>query len=584
VNSIVLALLLAVAAECSGDNPSIPPLAGNHAATVCEVNREPATDVPQAVEQNGVAQHNNPPSEASREACPPGGASPVPASQQAPSEIRTIPSRWRSFDPSGQQPEYTFRIYDPYHQNILKADFPVAGNWFLELNALNTFVYKSRRNLDFSNVFADQIRLGNLEFVRHNHFRNENLIFGLEWRRFDDVFFPSDFRIRLNGVFDYRADLNAFLRHANTEPFLFDAFVDVKLFDFGGEEDGHDNFDLMFLRGGIQGFRSDFHGLIFNDAGLGGRIFGELKKNRLRYDFLWLKLFQKDPATGFISFSRPSAHNVAIGRFTWEDFLVLGWNSEWSLHYNRERRKISGGPLEQQHDTFYWGTTFNGRLGRMDFNPAFYAVHGHADQVVAGVPVEHSVAAFMFLLDVRYPLDYWKFRAGYLFASGDGDPTDLRDTGFDAISDGVVLFGGPLSYWTGENIRFGRGDFVRGNSVFPSLRGANDPANYINPGIQILNAGVDVTLSPRLEFSGNFTYLRFVKTGAYTNRVVISDRSAGFEENFFLRIKPFLREANQNVLFDLGFSVLHAQQGLKSAFQTTQGTVYSSFLALRLVY
>lgn len=508
----------------------------------------------------------------------------APPAAPTQNEIRTVPSRWRSFDPSGQQPEYTFRIYDPYHQNILKADFPLVGNWFLELNALNTFVYKSRRNLDFSNVFADQISLGNLEFHPHNHFRNENLIFGLELRRFDDTFFPSDFRIRLNGVFDYRADLNAFLRNSNTEPFLFDAFVDVKLHDFGGDEDGRDNFDLLFLRGGVQGFRSDFHGLIFNDVGLGGRLFGELQRNRLRYDFLWLKLFQKDPATGFISFSRPSAHNVAIGRLTWEDFLVLGWNSEWSFHYNRERRKIGGGPLEQQHDTFYWGATFNGRLGRVEFNPALYAVHGSADQVVGGAPVEHSVAALLFLLDVRYPLDYWKFRAGYLFASGDGDPADLRDTGFDAISDGVVLFGGPLSYWTGENIRFGRGDFVRANSVFPSLRGANDPANYINPGIQILNVGADVVLSPRLEFSGNFNYLRFVKLGAYTNRVVISNRSAGFEENFFLRIKPFLREANQNVLLDVGFSVLHAQQGLQSAFQTTQGTVYSSFLALRLVY
>ncbi|MCL6480243.1 MAG: hypothetical protein K6U02_00815 [Firmicutes bacterium] len=511
-------------------------------------------------------------------------AAAAPSATPAQSEIRTVPSRWRSFDPSGQNPEYIFRIYDPYHQNLLKADFPLAGNWFLELNALNTFVYKARRNLDFSNVFADQISLGNLEFHSHNHFRNENLIFGLELRRFDDTFFPSDFRIRLNGVFDYRADLNAFLRTSNVEPFLFDAFVDVKLHDFGGDEDGRDNFDLLFLRGGFQGFRSDFHGLVFNDVGLGGRLFGEFQRNRFRYDFLWLKLFQKDPATGFLSFSRPSAHQVAIGRFTWEDFLVLGWNSEWSVHYNRERRKIGGGPLEQQHDTFYWGATFNGQLGRVEFNPAFYAVHGNADQVVGGVPVEHSVAAFLVLLDVRYPFDYWKFRAGYLFASGDGNPADRRDTGFDAISDSIVLFGGPLSYWTGENIRFGRGDFVRANSVFPSLRGANEPANYINPGIQILNVGLDVVLSPRLEFSGNVNYLRFVSRGAYTNRVVIRDLSAGLEENFFLRIKPFLREVNQNVLLDVGFSVLHAQPGLQSAFQTTRGTVYSNFLALRLVY
>ena len=84
---------------------------------------------------------------------------------------------------------------------------------------------------------------------------------------------------------------------------VFDAFVDVRLFD-----SGHDNFDLTFLRAGIQAFQSDFHGLIFNDEGLGGRIFGEFKKNRIRYDIVGLKLFQKNAVSGFIDFSKPSRH------------------------------------------------------------------------------------------------------------------------------------------------------------------------------------------------------------------------------------------------------------------------------------
>lgn len=515
----------------------------------------------------------------------PGTARPDDSPQsEVAAEIQAVPSRWRSYDWQGR-PEYSFRIYDPYHQNILKADFPLAGNWFLELNALNTFVYKSRRNLDFSSVFADQIAAGTLVFVRHNQFVAENVLFGAEVRRFDDAFVPSDFRFRINGVADFKHDITAFNSGSNGDAHLVDAFVDLRLADFGGSNDGHDNFDLLFLRGGLQAFRSDFHGLLFNDAGLGGRLFGELKRNRLRYDFAWLKLFQKDAVTGFIDFARPSSHQVAIARVTWED-LVPGWNSEWTFHYNRERRKVSGAAFRANTDTYYLGAAFNGHLGRLTFNPAAYFVFGTADQVVAEpVPAktEHDVAAWMVLLDAQYKLDFWNIRAGYLFASGDGNPADTKDRGFDAISDGLTLFGGPLSYWVGENIKFGRGDFVRANSLLPSLRGVNDPAHHIHPGLHAFNAGVDLALSPRMELSVNVNLLRFAATGSYTNRIVIGHHGAAVEENVFFRLKPFLREANQNVIFDLGFSLLHPLQGLKDAFQRG-GAVYSTFLALRLVY
>lgn len=497
-------------------------------------------------------------------------------------EIRTVASRWRSYTPDGR-PEYNFRLWDPYHQNILKADFPVAGNWFVEATAFNNFVFKSRRNLDFSNVFADQIGAGTLTFVRHNNFVNENILFGAELRRFEDVFFPSDFRIRVNGVADYKSDINAFNAGSHRRAHLFDAFVDVKLADFGGGVDTRSNFDLLFLRGGLQAFRSDFHGLIFNDAGLGGRLFGEAKRNRLRYDFAWFKLFRKDAISGFTDFTQPSAQQVGIVRVTWEDFLRPGWNSEWSFHYNRDRRKIAGSSETARTDTFYLGAAFNGVFGRSQFNPAAYVVFGHADQIVGGAPERHSVAALTALADWRFPLDYWTFRAGYLFASGDSNPADTRDTGFDSISDGVALFGGPLSYWVGENIRFGRGDFVRANSAFPSLRGANGPVNHLNPGLHLVNAGVDVVLSPRFELAGNWNLVAFASSGAYTNRVTVTERMAGLEENVFLRIKPFLREANQNVILDLGFSALHPRAGIKRTFQTS-GNVFTTFVAFRLVY
>src|SRR5712692_797540 len=504
--------------------------------------------------------------------------------EQAGAEIKRVATRWRTYDLQGH-PEYTFHIYDPYHQNILKADYPLQGNWFLELNAFNNLVYKSRRNLDFSAVFADQITAGTLKFVKHNQFFNENILFGVQLQHNDDTFVPSNFKFRVNGVTDYKNDINAFNSGSNTASHLFDAFVDVQIADFGERVDGHSNFDLLFVRGGLQGFKSEFHGLIFNDVGLGGRLFGELKKNRLRYDFAYFKLFAKDPVSGFIDFSVPSRHQVAIGRFTWDD-LVRGWNSEWTFHYNRDHRFAAGSggaTLPVNLDTYYTGATFSGHLGRFTFNPAVHAVFGHADAVQGASVVRHSVAAWTALVDWQYKLDFWNFRLGYLYASGDGNPSDTHDTGFDAISDGVQLFGGPLSYWVGENIKFGKGDFVRANSLFPSFRGVNGAANHINPGLHAFNAGVDMTLSPRFDFAANLNVLAFAATGAYTNRVVIGHKPAGVEENVFLRWKPFLREANQNVIFDAGFSVLQPQQGLRDAFQSDR-VVFSTFLAFRLVY
>lgn len=589
---MLLVLVLALSLDTANPPPE-PSLCSPSDAAAClaspsNLQKKAETQNERQVPENPPQSQNNGP--ASTQPQPPAEGNSAAAAQAAAptppsSEIKPVATRWRTFDLQGH-PEYTFRVYDPYHQSILKADYPLSGKWFLELNAFNNLTYKSRRNLDFSTVFADQITAGTLTFVPHNQFLNENILFGAQIQRNDDTFVPSNFKFRVNGVTDYKRGINAFNNGSNTSSHLFDAFVDVQLFDFGPRVDAHSNFDLMFLRGGLQGFKSEFHGLIFNDVGLGGRVFGELKRNRLRYDFAYFKLFQKNPVSGFIDFSVPSRHQVIISRFSWDD-LVPGWNSEWTFHYNRDHRTAvptgGGSALPVNLDTVYGGATFNGHIGRFTFNPAVFGVFGHADALRTTTVVRHSVAAWTALLDWQFKLDSWNFRLGYLYASGDGNPSDTRDTGFDAISDAVQFFGGPISYWTGENIKFGKGDFVRANSLFPSLRGVNGAANYMNPGLHAFNAGVDIAISPRLDFSANVNVLAFVATGSYTNRVAIAHKLAGVEENVFLRWKPFLRESNQNVIVDTGFSVLQPLQGLRDAFGNGR-TVFSTFLAFRLVY
>jgi hypothetical protein len=173
--------------------------------------------------------------------------------------VKGVKGRWGTFNLAGH-PEYTFNPFDPYHQNTLKADYPTAGDWFIQVNALNTDIHKSRSNLDFSKVFPGHT------FNSHSNFFNENVFYGLELRHHADVFVPSNFKLHLDGVFDHKQDVNAVNSGDFNNSHVFDAFVDIHLFDAG-----HDNFDLTFLRAGIFAFQSDFHGLIFNDEGLGGR-------------------------------------------------------------------------------------------------------------------------------------------------------------------------------------------------------------------------------------------------------------------------------------------------------------------------
>jgi hypothetical protein len=562
--------------------------AGDDPATVAQAatpsqsqSSPPSADKPAtpAAQQPATPAPSSETPAASPAAAPAAAAPAAPAADAKPPDeivpVKKVRGRWGTFDLAGH-PEYTFNPFDPYHQNTLKADYPMAGDWFIQVNALNTDIYKSRSNLDFRNVFPGQT------FNSHNNFFNENVFYGLELRHHADVFVPSNFKLHLDGVFDHKQDANAVNSGDFNNSHVFDAFVDIHLFDAG-----QDNFDLTFLRAGIQAFQSDFHGLIFNDEGLGGRIFGEFLKNRLRYDVVYLKLFQKDAVSGFIDFSKPSRHQVGIARFTWEDFLVKGWNSEWSVHFNYDPRDIKATGHIAGLNTVYFGNTMNGHLGRWIFNPAVYGVAGKADHVVAGAPVRHDVAAWMGLVDLEYPLDYVKFRLGYSYVSGDGHPNDTKDTGFDSISDAVQLFGGPISYFVGEDIKFGAGDLVRANSFYPSLRAGNAPANYINPGLQLMNAGMDVTFSPRVQMALNANYTRFNNTGSFPTATAVNanilHKDGGIEGNAFIRIKPFLHQINQNVVLDLGVSALHPLQGLQDMFQTDK-TVYSTFVALRLVY
>jgi hypothetical protein len=110
------------------------------------------------------------------------------------------------------------------------------------------------------------------------------------------------------------------------------------------------------------------------------------------------------------------------------------------------------------------------------------------------------------------------FRGSFLFASGDDDPFDDRESGFDAIFENPIFAGADTSYWIRQTIPFaggGRAVAINGrNGILNSLRSSKEEgqSNFNNPGTILAGAGADFDLTPKLRVSGNLNHLWFHKS------------------------------------------------------------------------
>jgi hypothetical protein len=479
--------------------------------------------------------------------------------------------------------------YDPYHQSKLKGDYPIIGNkTFMILSAVSSTNVELSRTPKPSDVSG--ARPGSAEFFGQPEALAVNQIFQFTFEMFhgDSTFKPRDWAIKISPTFSLPNYLNARengvvnidvrrgTNRTDTQVSLEEAFGEVKLADVSA------NFDFVSARVGIQPFVSDFRGFIFSDNNLGARIFGSFDNNRYQYNAAYFAQLEKDTNSGLNRFDLRH-QNVYVANIFRQDFIKKGYTIQASALYNDDRRShkfdrngflvrpaFIGDVRPHAIKVGYVGVNGDGHLGRLNLTHSYYYAFGRDDRnPIAGRPVH--ISSHMTAVEASIDKDYFRFRGSFFWAQGDKNPTDGQANGFDAIFDDPNFVGGQFSFWNRNGIRLtqtGVG-LVQPNSILPSLRSSKieGQANFVNPGILIYNAGVDVEITQRLKAVFNANYLRFHRTESleYVLFQPHIRHEIGWDYSLGVAYRPFLIN---NVTMTFGAATLKPGRGFRDIYTT----------------
>jgi hypothetical protein len=526
------------------------------------------------------------------------GKESVPSAQQTEADRREVRDRWRigfpEYDRYGDKgargrdiPFKRGRWYDPYNQSVIKGDYPILGkDKFLILSAVSTSAFEFGRTPKPTDVSS--FNPGSSEFFGRPEAlaTSQTIQFTFEFFKGQTTFKPRDWAIKISPTFSVPNYVNARENgvvnidvrrgRARTDSHfsLEEAFVEKKLFDVNA------NFDFVSARVGIQPFVSDFRGFVFSDNNLGARIFGAFANNRYQFNLAYFRQLEKDTNSGLNRFDSRK-QDIYIANIYRQDFIFKGYtvqatalfnDDRGSRHFDRNgflvRPALIGDIRPHRIKVGYVGLNGDGHIGRINLTHSYYFAFGHDERnQIAGKRVR--VRAHMAAVEASLDKDYIRFRASFFWASGDKNPTDERATGFDAILDDPNFIGGQFSFWNRQGIRLtqtGVG-LVQPNSLLPSLRSSKleGQANFVNPGIFIYNAGVDVEVTQRIKAVFNANYLRFHRTESleyllFQNRI---RHDIGFDYSLGVAYRPFLIN---NVTLTFGAAFLKPGRGFRDIY------------------
>jgi hypothetical protein len=533
-----------------------------------------------------------------------------------------VPNRWALNQPDyrryPQKGEYLYtkpHWYDPFNRNRFKGDEPIwpevlGQQIFLNITASSETFFDGRRVPSPSGVSSAQPGSSGFFGRGEQAFFDQTVRFSFDLFHGDASFKPVDWRIRITpelslndfdvrelGIVspDVRRGTNRFDDHAG----LQEAFVEVKLRDLS------DNYDFVSARAGIQQFNADFRGFLFADEQPGLRIFGNWKSDRIEYNAVYFQFLEKNTNSGLNTFERRH-QQVVLGNVYLQDFFFPGYTAEFigawnkddpSVHYddngvlvrpapigNVIHQGPGGGPLAHGIRVGYFGWLGSGHIRRINLTHAFYqAVGEDTFNPIAGRRV--TVNAQMAAVELSYDRDWIRYRVSAFYTSGDANPRDGRARGFDSIVDLPNFAGGIFSFWNREAIRLlGSGvSLTTDGSLIPSLRSTKEEgqANFVNPGIFLVNAGADLDITPKLKGFANFNYLRFERTEPLEFILFESPIRHSIGEDFGIGVtyRPPLTE---NIVLTGGASVLQPGDGFKDIY--TSRTLFSLFGSVKFTF
>ncbi len=530
-------------------------------------------------------------------------------------DFKPVPDRWRvpspawyryssyaaANEPAADSPYMIGSPLNPYRQNVRKGDYTVLGqNTFFQFQLLSDTLLEYR-DLPTPSAISTA-RPGTQDFFGSGkqYFFQQNIALTFELFHGNTAFKPPDYLIRVTPVFNVtyldvqeNNAVNIDVREGTTRSdghvALQEAFIEKHLVDLSP------NYDFLSVIVGIQPFVTDFRGFVFIDNNMGARLVANWDNNRSQANLALFTLLEKNTNSELNSFEWRDQY-VFVANYFRQDFIWFGYTAQLSFHWNHDegdpqvdengfpvRPAVIGTASQHTIDAVYLGWAGDGHIGRLNITHEYFFVFGEDDDnPIAGQPVD--IMAQMFFVELSVDFDWYRLRGSFFWASGDDDPGDGDGTGFDGILDNPNFAGGAASYWIRQSLRlFGVGLNQR-LSVYPDLRSnkIQGEANFVNPGLFFLTAGVDAELMQELRTSLNFSYLAFDTTATlepFANQNDISS-DIGFEITLLAQYRPLL---TQNVQFFLGLSALFPGEGFEDIYET-DSVQFSLFLQMVLIY
>ncbi len=537
---------------------------------------------------------------------------PAPPASSVPDFV-PLPDRWAIAYPPYPGRNVQGSLLDPYNQNVLKGDRPVIGqSVFLVLGATLDAPTELRRLPTPSGTSTAEA--GEAEFFGRGRqlFTTPRVTFSAELFRGQTAFRPKTWALKASGVLNLNyvrlrennnvdVDVREGRSRTRTDFALEEAFAELKLADLSPR------FDALSLRAGIQPFVSDFRGLLFSDVNLGARLFGNAASNRWQYNLAFFDLLEKQTNSELNTFEKREQQVALVNVFR-QDFLAPGYTLSASFHWSRDdatrhydangflvRPARIGSLRPHEVRARYVGLAGDGHVGRLNLSHAAYYAFGHDDDhPLADRPID--VRAFLGALELSLDRDWARFKATAFFASGDDDPLDGTGRGFDSIYDNSNFAGGPFSFWSRSGIALTQtGVLLKApGSLLPNLRSNKfeGQQSFVNPGLMLLGAGVDLDLTPQLRAVLNVNHLRFHRTGALELLVFQPGmrRDIGWDLGMGVLWRPLLSE---NVVLSAGLTGLVPGGGFDDLYSSTCSTpgcgapsraLLNGFVNLKLSY